>query len=62
MQLKGYDAWVRGTILSRARENFRLSPDQYALALEGYGIDIHPDELATLAHAASFNTRPKCRH
>jgi len=52
MQLKVYDAWVRGTILSKAREDFRLSPDQYALALEGYGIDIHPDELATLAHAA----------
>jgi hypothetical protein len=52
LQLKGYDAWVRGTILSRARVDFRLPPDQYALALEGYGIDIPPDELAAQAHAA----------
>lgn len=52
IQLLGYDTWVRRTILPRAREDFRLPPDQYALALEGYGIDIRPDELAAQAHAA----------
>jgi uncharacterized protein (DUF885 family) len=52
MQLMRYDAWVRGTILSKAREDFRLPPARYALALEGYGIDIRPDELAAQAHAA----------
>ncbi len=51
-QLIGYDAWVKENILPKARSDFRLSPERYALALEGYGIDIPPARIAAMAHAA----------
>ncbi len=51
-QLAAYDSWVKATILPKARTDFRLRPEQYALALESYGIDIPPDKLAAMAHAA----------
>ena len=51
-QLADYDAWVRATILPKARPDFRLPPEEYALDLEGYGIDIPPDQLAVMSHKA----------
>ena len=51
-QLSAYDAWVRETILPKARTDFRLPPQAYALAFEGYGIDIPPARIAAMAHAA----------
>jgi uncharacterized protein (DUF885 family) len=51
-QLQDYDAWVRSTILPKARSDFRLPPEEYALAFEGYGIDVPPAQLAAMAHAA----------
>lgn len=51
-QLAEYDAWVRANILPKARTDFRLTPEEYALNFESYGIDIPPAELATMAHAA----------
>jgi Bacterial protein of unknown function (DUF885) len=51
-QLRDYDTWVRTTILPKARTDFRLPPAEYALSLEGYGIDIPPAQIATMAHAA----------
>jgi uncharacterized protein (DUF885 family) len=51
-QLSDYDAWVRATVLPKARTDFRLPPQEYALALESYGIDIPPDQVATMAHQA----------
>lgn len=51
-QLEAYDAWVRETILPKARTDFRLPPEQYAMQLEGYGIDIPPAQLAETAHKA----------
>ena len=39
-QLADYDAWVRENILPRARTDFRLPPQKYALEFERYGIDI----------------------
>jgi uncharacterized protein (DUF885 family) len=51
-QLADYDAWVRATILPKARTDFRLPPQQYALALEGYGVDIAPARIAAMAHTA----------
>ena len=47
-----YDAWVRETILPKARTDFRLPPEKYALAFEQYGIDIPPAQIAAMAHAA----------
>ena len=51
-QLTGYDAWVRATVLPKARSDFRLPPVHYALDMENYGIDIPPEQLAAMAHQA----------
>ncbi len=51
-QLQGYDAWVRQSVLPRARTDFRLAPEEYALAFEGFGIDVPPAKIAAMAHAA----------
>lgn len=51
-QLEGYDAWVRSTLLPKARTDFRLPPQKYALAFESYGIDLPPTQIASMAHAA----------
>jgi len=51
-ELAEYELWVRKNILPKARTDFRLPPEQYALAFEGFGIDIAPDEIARMAHAA----------
>jgi len=51
-QLASYDAWVRATVLPKARNDFRLPPQHYALDMENYGIDIPPEQLAAMAHQA----------
>ncbi len=40
------------TVLPKARTDFRLPPEEYALNLEDYGIDIPPAQLAAMAHQA----------
>ena len=45
---------LRATVLPKARSDFRLPPEHYALDMENYGIDIPPDQLAAMAHE-SFN-------
>jgi uncharacterized protein (DUF885 family) len=51
-QLTDYDAWVRQSILPKARTDFRLPKEKYALAFEKYGIDLPPEKIAAMAHAA----------
>jgi hypothetical protein len=51
-ELADYDAWVRASILPKARSDFRLPPAEYALAFESFGIDIPPAQIAAMAHAA----------
>jgi hypothetical protein len=51
-QLKDYDRWIRATILPKARTDFRLPPEWYALNLEGYGVDVPPAKIAAAAHLA----------
>jgi uncharacterized protein (DUF885 family) len=51
-QLADYDAWTKAHVLPKARTDFRLPPEEYALELDGYGIDIPPAQLATMAHQA----------
>ncbi len=51
-QLADYDAWTTATVLPKARTDFRLPPEEYTLALQNYGIDIPPDQVAAMAHAA----------
>jgi len=51
-QLGEYDAWVRATLMPKARTDFRLQPAEYALSLESYGVDLPPAQIAAMAHAA----------
>jgi uncharacterized protein (DUF885 family) len=51
-QMADYDAWIRSTVLPKARTDFRLPPEHYALDLEDYGIDIPPEQLTAMAHQA----------
>jgi uncharacterized protein (DUF885 family) len=51
-QLTGYDAWFRADVLPKARTDFRLPPEEYALALQGYGLDIPPARIDSMAHQA----------
>ncbi len=44
-QLADYDAWVRKTVLPRARTDFRLPEPLYAYNLRQVGIDITPQQL-----------------
>jgi hypothetical protein len=51
-QLLAYDGWVRENILPKARTDFRLPKEKYALAFEEYGIDLPPERIAATAHSA----------
>jgi hypothetical protein len=51
-QLEDYDAWVKTNLLPKARTDFRLTPEEYALNLEGFGIDLPPAQIAAMAHKA----------
>jgi hypothetical protein len=49
-QIADYNAWVKTEILPKARDDFRLPPEQYAFALRRFGVDIPPERLAAMAH------------
>lgn len=51
-QLKVYDEFVRNEILPKAVEDFRLPAELYAYSVEQVGVDIAPEKLAAMAHAA----------
>ncbi len=51
-QLGDYDAWVRENVLPKARSDYRMPAERYALAFEEYGIDLSPAQVAAMAHAA----------
>ncbi len=51
-QIATYNAFVRSQVLPRARRDYRLSHEEYADRLQDVGVDIPPDQLAALAHAA----------
>jgi Bacterial protein of unknown function (DUF885) len=50
IELEGYDAWVKSDLLPKSRTDFRLPPEEYALNLENYGIDIPIGQLEEEAH------------
>jgi hypothetical protein len=60
-QLTEYDAWTKATVLPKARGDFRLPSEEYALNLEDYGIDIPPAELAAMAHQAFSEIRAEMK-
>ena len=51
-QLTDYDEWYRANVLPKARSDFRLPPEEYALDLQGFGLDIPPSQIAAMAHQA----------
>jgi hypothetical protein len=51
-QIAAYNDFVRAEILPRARTDFRLPPEEYALTLQQIGVDIPPEQLTAMAHAA----------
>lgn len=55
-QLKDYNAWVRKTVLPRARTDFRLPEPMYAYNLEQVGLDIAPRDLIGRAQLEFMET------
>lgn len=51
-QLLAYDEWTKKNVLSQSRKDFRMTPEEYALQFEQYGLDIAPEKLNALAHQA----------
>lgn len=51
-QLAGYEKFLRGDVLPRARADFRLAPEEYAFRLHDLGVEIPPEQVAAMAHAA----------
>ena len=49
-ELADYDTWIRATVMPKGRADFRLAPEEYALSLESYGVDLPPAQLAEMAH------------
>jgi uncharacterized protein DUF885 len=49
-ELEAYDQWVKSDLLPKSRTDFRLPPEEYALNLESYGIDIPIARLEEEAH------------
>ena len=58
-QLADYDVWTKANVLPKARSDFRVPPEEYALSLEDYGIDIPPAQLAAMAHQMFTTFRPR---
>lgn len=56
-QFKEHAAWVRGTVLPKARTDTRLPPELYAYQLKQYGIDIDPAVLMQRAQLEFIETR-----
>ncbi len=51
-QLASYDDFVRKEVLPKARADFRLPPEIYAINLDQYGVDFPSSELTRRAHQA----------
>jgi uncharacterized protein (DUF885 family) len=60
-QLDAYDAWLKATVLPKARTDFRLPPEEYALNMEQVGVDLPPDRLAAMAHQAFDDLQAEMR-
>lgn len=56
-QFAEYDAWVRATVLPRARQTNQLPPALYADNLKNFGVDMSPQELMERALSSYVQTR-----
>jgi Bacterial protein of unknown function (DUF885) len=57
LQIAAYDAFLQQEVLPRAREDFRLPAELYAVRLREVGVDIPPAELAARARTAFMEIR-----
>jgi hypothetical protein len=57
LQIAAYDAFLQQEVLPRAREDFRLPAELYAVRLREVGVDIPPAELAARARTAFMEVR-----
>jgi uncharacterized protein (DUF885 family) len=60
-QVAEYNEFVAKQVLPRARDSFRIHPDLYASALQGYGVDVGPDELIKMARASFIDLQSQMR-
>ena len=51
-QLADYETWIRATVLPKASASTRPTPEEVALNLESYGINLPPERLVSEARAA----------
>jgi uncharacterized protein (DUF885 family) len=51
-EVAAYDTWVRSAVMPKALKSGPPTPEEYALALESYGVDVPAATLAAQAHAA----------
>lgn len=56
-QFAEYQAWVRGTVLPRARKTNQLPPEMYADNLKNFGVQMKPQEILERAMADYVQTR-----
>ena len=56
-QLEAHDAWVKTTVLARARTDFRLPPELYANNLKNVGLAISPQDLIKKAELEFMETQ-----
>lgn len=57
VQVAAYDEFLRREVLPKAREDFRLPAELYAVRLREVGVDIPPAELAARARTAFMEVR-----
>jgi len=60
-QIADYDVWLKTRLLPRARADARLPGEIYADNLEGFGVDIAPQQLITEALIAFAEIRNEMR-
>jgi len=56
-QLASYDTWIRAVILPKADNHTRPTPEESALTLEVYGVDLPLDRLVSEARTAFDDTQ-----
>jgi Bacterial protein of unknown function (DUF885) len=49
-EIDEYKKFIQTEVLPRARTDFRLPPELYAINLDNVGVDYTPEQLTTLAH------------
>jgi Bacterial protein of unknown function (DUF885) len=61
-QFEEYGAWVRSTVLPRARQTSQLPAEVYADNLKGFGVKLDPRELIDRATASYAQTRSELQN